>query len=94
MIWAANILRIAALIMLGSSGAADLAVGGFHSQAGWIAFNAVGLGLIALVQSTSVFARGTALEENSWISTPTAVFLADARDPADVHDLGGLHQRV
>lgn len=40
-----NILRIAALILIGSAGAARVAVSGFHSQAGWIAFNAVALGI-------------------------------------------------
>ena len=36
-----NALRIAALILIGAAGAPGVALGGFHSQAGWIAFNAV-----------------------------------------------------
>lgn len=39
-----NSVRIAALMMIGSAGFVDIAVGGFHSQAGWIAFNFVALG--------------------------------------------------
>ena len=39
-----NSVRIAALILIGNAGAPQLALGGFHSQAGWIAFNAVALG--------------------------------------------------
>jgi len=39
-----NALRIAALILIGNAGASRIALGGFHSQAGWIAFNAVALG--------------------------------------------------
>src|SRR5262249_54091715 len=36
------------LIAIGSSGWPDVAMGGFHSQAGWLAFNAVALGLVAI----------------------------------------------
>jgi exosortase E/protease (VPEID-CTERM system) len=40
-----NAVRITALILMGNAGAPQIALGGFHSQAGWIAFNAVALGL-------------------------------------------------
>lgn len=46
-IWLANILRIFFLIVIGASGWPDIAQGGFHSQAGWLAFNAVALGFVA-----------------------------------------------
>jgi len=39
-----NAARIAGLILMGNAGAQQIALGGFHSQAGWIAFNAVALG--------------------------------------------------
>ena len=45
-IWLANVLRIAALVVVGTSISPQIAVQGFHSQAGWIAFTAIGLGLI------------------------------------------------
>ncbi|MBV8897113.1 MAG: archaeosortase/exosortase family protein, partial [Acidobacteriaceae bacterium] len=38
-----NAVRIAALILIGNAGASGIALGGFHSQAGWISFNAVAL---------------------------------------------------
>jgi exosortase E/protease (VPEID-CTERM system) len=41
-----NALRIVALILIGNAGAPDIATRGFHSQAGWIAFNGVGLCLL------------------------------------------------
>ena len=41
-----NSARIAALILIGDAGARQIAIGGFHSQAGWIAFNAVALGFV------------------------------------------------
>ena len=39
-----NAMRITGLILIGDAGATRIALGGFHSQAGWIAFNAVALG--------------------------------------------------
>ncbi len=38
-----NALRIAALVLIGDAGWKDIAVRGFHSQAGWIAFNGVAI---------------------------------------------------
>src|SRR5205814_2154908 len=43
-----NSVRIAALILIGHAGARSVALGGFHSQAGWIAFNCVALGLVSI----------------------------------------------
>ena len=40
-----NAVRITALIAIGNAGAEAIAVGGFHSQAGWLAFNSVAFGL-------------------------------------------------
>lgn len=42
--FALNAVRIAALVLIGNAGAPGVAIGGFHSQAGWIAFNVVALG--------------------------------------------------
>ena len=44
-IWLLNAMRIASLIWLGHAGWEAVAAGGFHSQAGWIAFVLVSLGL-------------------------------------------------
>jgi exosortase E/protease (VPEID-CTERM system) len=43
-IWLLNTVRIAALILIGHAGAPQIALGGFHSQAGWIVFNGVAVG--------------------------------------------------
>ena len=40
-----NSVRILALFAIGNAGAREIATGGFHSQAGWLAFNTVALGL-------------------------------------------------
>lgn len=42
-VWALNIFRIAALVIIGDAGHPDIAMEGFHSQAGWIAFTLVAL---------------------------------------------------
>jgi exosortase E/protease (VPEID-CTERM system) len=54
-IWLANAVRITAVILLGTWGSPALAVGGFHSQAGWLAFLSVGLGLVALASRLHYF---------------------------------------
>jgi len=40
-VWMLNILRISALVLIGNAGFGEVAMVGFHSQAGWIAFTAV-----------------------------------------------------
>jgi exosortase E/protease (VPEID-CTERM system) len=47
--WLANVARIAALILIGHMGAAGVALGGFHSKAGWIAFNGIALAFVVAV---------------------------------------------
>lgn len=47
-IWLANVLRVTALIVVGTVYSPEVASQGFHSHAGWIAFSLVTLGLIAV----------------------------------------------
>jgi CAAX prenyl protease-like protein len=42
-IWISNVLRISALVLIGNAGYDEIAMVGFHSQAGWIAFTFVGI---------------------------------------------------
>ena len=58
-VWLSNALRITALILIGVAGAPNVAVGGFHSQAGWIAFNCVALGFAVLTRHMPWFASRT-----------------------------------
>lgn len=48
-IWTLNAVRIVALIVIGSTGWREVALGGFHSQAGWLVFNAVGLAFVVAI---------------------------------------------
>jgi exosortase E/protease (VPEID-CTERM system) len=56
-IWLSNILRIALLIAIGTSVSPAVAVGGFHSQAGWLFFLSVSLGLMAASHRVRLFAN-------------------------------------
>jgi exosortase E/protease (VPEID-CTERM system) len=56
-LYGVNVLRIAALFLIGDAGARSVAVGGFHSQAGWIAFCAVSTCLVVGARRLSWVAR-------------------------------------
>ena len=58
-----NAIRIATLVLLGHFGAREIAAGGFHSQAGWIGFNLVALGLVAFARTSPLFSRREFLEK-------------------------------
>jgi len=74
-----NAVRIAALVLIGSAGAREIAIGGFHSQAGWIAFNAVALGFSVAARRTSYFTVKTPRAESAGqaqaTDNPTAAYL-------------------
>lgn len=71
-----NTVRIAVLIAIGHWGARDIAVGGFHSQAGWIAFNAVAFGLCLLARQWNwIWIRGAATAGKHTAKDPTTAFL-------------------
>jgi exosortase E/protease (VPEID-CTERM system) len=55
-LWLSNAVRIAVLIAIGTAGWPEVALGGFHSQAGWLAFNAVALGLAFVARRMRFFA--------------------------------------
>jgi len=73
-----NSVRIAALILIGNAGAAGIALGGFHSQAGWIAFNAVALGLAVSSQHLRWIARDrtASVAAGAPADNPSAYYLA------------------
>jgi exosortase E/protease (VPEID-CTERM system) len=55
-IWVANAGRLATLIAIGTSVSPDIAVGGFHSRAGWISFLLVALGLMTVAHRVPLLA--------------------------------------
>lgn len=74
--FALNIVRIAALVLIGHAGYASVAVYGFHSQAGWIAFNGAAV-VVALVTVRSRWLSRAARDHMATIAddNPTAVYL-------------------
>jgi exosortase E/protease (VPEID-CTERM system) len=54
--WLLNGVRIAALVSIGAHVSPDMAVKGFHSQAGWIAFLMVALSLMLLSRRLGILA--------------------------------------
>lgn len=66
--WVFNVVRIVALIEMGAHISPDLAIGGFHSHAGWLMFTILSVGL------------AVAAHQVSWLRKPTGA----APSPATV----------
>ena len=75
-IFALNVVRLAALMLIGDAGFPDVAVYGFHSQAGWIAFNAVACALVLLSRRSAWLNRTVTRSDVSPAAhNPTAAYL-------------------
>lgn len=88
--WLANALRISGLMVVGARWSPEVALGGFHSKAGWVLFCGIALGLVALTRSAPIFSRGgeTAEPEATW--NPTAAYLSPLLALVAVHMATGL----
>jgi exosortase E/protease (VPEID-CTERM system) len=75
--WCLNVLRIAGLIALGHYGRGDVAVGGFHSQAGWLAFTMLAVGFCAISHRLPGMRAGGASRQREVkrVDDPAAVYL-------------------
>ena len=80
LIFLLNAARIATLILIGDAGAQAVALGGFHSQAGWIAFNGVALGLACVAHRVQWLSSTRTPVERAerWVENPTAAYLVPA----------------
>jgi exosortase E/protease (VPEID-CTERM system) len=75
-IFALNVLRIAALVLIGDAGFPVIAAYGFHSQAGWIAFNLAACGLCYFTRRDTWFNRANlGPTAGSETENPTAAFV-------------------
>ena len=72
----ANVLRIVALILIGTWFSPAVALGGFHSQAGWLALNAVALGLVAVAGHSPFFNAAIGPSRIEKMSNPSVPYLA------------------
>ncbi len=74
--WLLNVMRIVALISIGNEISPDIAVGGFHSNAGWIAFVLLSVSLIFLCQKIAYFNnRKQKIKPNNNISKATPLLM-------------------
>jgi exosortase E/protease (VPEID-CTERM system) len=74
--FALNIMRIAGLVLIGNAGYPEVAIYGFHSQAGWIAFNAAAVAIAVLSLRSRWFNRAAAERSSAQLGeNPTAVYL-------------------
>ncbi|HEV7136326.1 MAG TPA: exosortase E/protease, VPEID-CTERM system [Steroidobacteraceae bacterium] len=71
-VFALNVIRIAALVLIGNAGHPAIAVFGFHSQAGWISFNAVACGLVFVSRRSRWLNAAAAGRMDSATATSTA----------------------
>ena len=75
LMFALNAVRIAVLVLIGNAGYPDVAVYGFHSQAGWIAFNVVAVGIAVWTRRSRWLNRHDEPIEGGQADNPTSVFL-------------------
>jgi exosortase E/protease (VPEID-CTERM system) len=89
-IWVLNIVRICAIILIGDAGAPDVAMVGFHSQAGWIAFTAVALAFSMATRKLSWVRKISAGADNgstagaihAGVALPDEVAVQSSESPA------------
>jgi exosortase E/protease (VPEID-CTERM system) len=76
-VWFGNAVRIAALMILGARVDPGLAIGSFHSKAGWVFFCAITLAVAALGRNIPFFTREKPRAENAVqaFENPTAPLL-------------------
>ena len=74
--WLLNVARIAALIAIGSAGWRSIALGGFHSQAGWLTFNAVALGFVVVLNQVGFFRKAAPVTSVTEHADSTPAYLA------------------
>lgn len=74
--WFANILRLICLIYIGSEFSPQVAMIGFHSQAGWLSFTCISLFLIYWAESSGCYARQSNTRSKSINNYPALPYLA------------------
>lgn len=75
LVFALNVARIAALVLIGNAGYPAIAIYGFHSQAGWIAFNCTACGVAFVSRRSRWLNRAAPSETDAAAPNPTAAYL-------------------
>jgi exosortase E/protease (VPEID-CTERM system) len=74
LLWCLNLMRIVALILLGSW-SDSLGAYGFHSIAGWLLFNATTLGIVVASQHFVIFSKEPSLHRTQRTPNPALPYL-------------------
>jgi exosortase E/protease (VPEID-CTERM system) len=74
-VWLGNAVRISLLMIIGARVDAELAVGSFHSKAGWVFFCGITLGIAVLGKKLPFFAKKDEAEVSASFDNPTAPLL-------------------
>lgn len=74
--WLGNCVRIAGLMLLGAYVDADVAIGSFHSKAGWVFFCAITIGLAAGSRRIPWFSQRRVAESQVGLGNPAAPWIA------------------
>jgi exosortase E/protease (VPEID-CTERM system) len=72
---AANVARIAALILLGAAGREDLAMGAFHSKLGWLLFIGIALASVTVAEHAPFLRRKTAQVEEATLPAAAGAYV-------------------
>ena len=73
--WLCNGVRLAVMVWIGARFGTELAIGGFHSKAGWVFFSAISVGLAFLGHHSPWFSKATPETEGALESRLTTAFL-------------------
>jgi exosortase E/protease (VPEID-CTERM system) len=84
-VWGLNAVRIAALVWWGAHVSPEVALGAFHSKAGWVLFCVVGVATVSLLRSSSLFSRDVPRKRATKDSLPNES--ADSYNPVAVYCL-------
>lgn len=74
--WIANGFRLAGLVAIGAWVSPTIAMGGFHSNAGWLAFVLLGLAFVFVVDKFGFFHKEAKLKTAPDVDFPSAPYLA------------------
>jgi exosortase E/protease (VPEID-CTERM system) len=75
LVFALNVVRIAALVLIGNAGHPAIAIYGFHSQAGWIFFNCAACAVAFASRRIGWLTRASVHETTREAANPTAAYL-------------------
>ena len=75
LVWVLNVFRLASLMIIGAWVSEGIALGGFHSQMGWLSFLAVSLGIAAAANQSRFLSNRSQTLRDRGLTHPEASYL-------------------